>query len=610
MKLTKQMDDSTNKRKAKGKDDIVHILADLQENHNHTWYKELYERNCKWLDDIALFYRGNHISYDTMFKNMEKYARALRVLGLHEGCEIPICLSNTPELVYLLGAISIIGAKANIFGTDFDHEYIVDIINSCDHTVLFIVDHAYLLLEDAIHASNIQKIVITSLVDSLLASGNPFEQYDKKHGQIKEVRLQCIGRDKRNINIDEFVALGATCEEKVMSDSGLDHEFIITYTSGSTNTTRPKAIVHTTRSLITIGRCHDPEIQKTASMKDFTVQAHIPVHSNTDIISSISDALMQGSKLALEPIYDKDFFIDSLLINQPTYVLATRSFWVNAAKKILFTKEYQDLRLPFMMIPFSVGEPLELNEEKLINRCLHKVKAGTNQIPLPFSVVTISVAGGDCEHGGIFWVVFRALQNKKFSNLVHKHEQGLMPFGMVEVAILDEKGNRCKPYQLGRLVANSPCTMKGYKNNPDATAAFFMKDVTGKVWGDCNVYSYMDKMGGIHIKGRIPDRSESIPLFQIADKILEDRKHILSCEVVASEGRIVAHVEFQPNVTSHQREILVKLKTKCDRTFGQDMPEILWRIRSFEEGFPLSGCGKRSAKALVAEGTSNCIKLS
>ena len=64
-------------------------------------------------------------------------------------------------------------------------------------------------------------------------------------------------------------------------------------------------------------------------MKDFTIQAQIPTHSNTDIIASISDSLMQGSRLALEPIYDKDFFIDSLLINRPNYVVATRSFWLD-----------------------------------------------------------------------------------------------------------------------------------------------------------------------------------------------------------------------------------------------------------------------------------------
>lgn len=344
-------------------------------------------------------------------------------------------------------------------------------------------------------------------------------------------------------------------------------------------------------------------------MKNFTIQAHIPTHSNTDIISNISDALMQGSKLALEPIYDKDFFIDTLQINRPTYVVATRSFWINIAKKILFSEEYANTRLPFLLIPFSVGEPLEINEEKFINRSLHKAKAGTDKLPFPFSVVTISVAGGDCEHGGIFWILFRALQNKKFINLLHRQEQGLKPFSMVDVAVLDSEGYKCKPYQLGRLVANSPCNMKEYKNNKEATASFFIKDATGKTWGDCNVYSYIDKNGGIHMKGRIPCHSQSIALFRISEEILKDKKHILSCEVVESKGRLIAHVEFQPYISLNQLEILTKARERCIKAFGKSISEMLWRVRSFEEGFPLSGCGKRSARALVEEDISSCIEL-
>lgn len=240
------------KRRLKEKDKIVRVLADLQENHNHTWYKELYDRNGSWLNDIALFYRGNNISYKKMFDEMQTYAKSLRMLGLHEGCEVPICFSNMPELIYLLGAISIIGAKANIFGTDFEHDYILEIINSCDNNVLFIVDNAYVLLRDTINASKVKRIVLASLIDSLPKGKNPYEEYDKKHGQIQDMRSQYLGKDNRMITISEFASLGTTYIGDFFSESGLDDEFIITYTSGSTNTTRPKAIVHTTRSLITI----------------------------------------------------------------------------------------------------------------------------------------------------------------------------------------------------------------------------------------------------------------------------------------------------------------------------------------------------------------------
>ena len=36
---------------------------------------------------------------------------------------------------------------------------------------------------------------------------------------------------------------------------------------------------------------------------------------------------------------------------------------------------------------------------------------------------------------------------------------------MVHVDVLDKFGNSCKPGEIGRVVANSPCTMLYYKNN-------------------------------------------------------------------------------------------------------------------------------------------------
>ena len=597
------------RKKEKNDKFIKSVLEDLEQNHNHSWYEEIYNRNKDTLDDIALFYRGTEISYKEMFEHMKEYAKSLRQLGVEKGIEIPICMSNTPELVYLLGAISMIGAKANIFNDEFDPEYITEIIDGCNGNIMFVEDGKYLKLKHSIDNSHISNLIMTSLVDSLPKTGNLFEEKDKKHGKFIRT-VDKYKSDSENImDIEQFVDVGKNFEGKLLSDVNMDDEFMITYSSGSTNSSRAKAIVHTVRSFITIGRCHDTDVQKSASMKKFTIQAHIPSHSNTDIISSISDSLMQGSKLALEPIYDKDFFIDSLLINKPNYVVATRSFWINTMKKAMYSDEYKGVKMPFLFIPFSVGEPLEINEEKFINKGLRKVSAGRDKIPSPVSPITLSVAGGDCEHGGIFWILFRALQSKipgRKTNVA-----GMKPFQMVDVAVLDENGNYCEPYQMGRLVANSPCNMKCYKNNHTATNNFFITDATGKVWGDCNVYSFIDEKGGIHMKGRIPTTKESLPPFLVADVILKDTKNILSCEVIEDEqtGYYVAHVELQPGKDNIEK-VIISANQRCINKFGDDFTSrLVFRVHSFDEAFELTGCGKRNNQALRNEGvTDKCVQ--
>ena len=45
--------------------------------------------------------------------------------------------------------------------------------------------------------------------------------------------------------------------------------------------------------------------------------------------------------------------------------------------------------------------------------------------------------------------------------------------------------------------------MKKYKNNPDATNKFFIKDNNGKVWADCHVWGYINHRGNAIMKGRM-----------------------------------------------------------------------------------------------------------
>ena len=600
------------KKQEKRKDFIRGVLEEVEQNRNHTWYEEIYNRNKEHLDDAAIFYRGTEVTYGEMFQKMQEYAKSLKQLGVEKGNEIPICMSNTPELVYLLGAISLLGAKANIFNDEFDPEYITEIIDNCNSDIMFVEDGKYPRLKDSIAASKNQRIVMTSLTDSLPKTGNPYEEIDKVHGLFKNTVDAHKKENLSIMNISEFIKIGEEFTGVIRPTAGLDDEFTITYTSGSTNSSRAKAIVHTNRSFITMGRAHDPEVQGTSSMKGFTVLAHIPTHSNTDIISSISDSFMQKAKVALEPIYDNEFFIESLQINKPTYIMATRSFWVNLAKKILYDKKYSNVKLPHLFLAFAVGEGLAKNEEKLVNKAFKKADVGKDVIPAPISIAKISAAGGDCEHGGIFYVVFREFQNMKPNQIFKNDPHGMKPFGIVETAILDKDGNECGPYELGRLVANSPCTMKGYKNNPQATEKFFIKDAQGKVWGDCNVYGYKDSVGNVQMKGRIPEEGEEIPPFMISDVILRDTKNILSCETVKDEetGYYVAHIEMQPEKRKSDAASLMSSEERCKKFLGEGLTSgILYRVRSSEESFPLTGCGKRNGQALKKEGiTENCVK--
>ena len=320
------------------------IIDELEKNHNHSWYTELYNRNKNNLHDIALIYRGTNITYGELFDKIESYAKSMKKFGLGIDSEIPVCISNSPEIVYIMGAASMIGAKLNIFGSHFPLDYITKIINECNSNVLFIEDNNYIKIKSAIDNSKIKNIVMNSLSDSLKKGINPYLEIEKNPYIFDSKVLQFKKEDSRIISQEDYINYGQDYKGIVYEKVSRDQDFIITYTSGSTNEDRPKAIVHSSKNFIYVARFHDKDYNGI-NTKSFISLAHIPTYSNTNLVSSISDSLMQGAKLALEPCYDKDFFIKSLLIYKPNYVAATKSFWIKTAKRYYMILHIQPLDL-------------------------------------------------------------------------------------------------------------------------------------------------------------------------------------------------------------------------------------------------------------------------
>lgn len=596
---------SKERRHIKDQKKVDLAIKELYEKHNHSWYDEVLLRNKDNMHREALFYRGNSISYEKMFEEADKLVSALSNYGLKKGDEVLMCVSNTPEMVYLLLACSKLGLKPNIFGADFNKEYIKEIIEESHAKIIFMSDDNSWQIQDIVDKANISKKVVYSVTDSFnleyIFKNQPYYVWDF------EDKLKYISFPKDYCTLDKFIV--NYCDgNAVVPNVSLDDDFTITYTSGSTKNGRPKAIIHRVRSFNAMGRFHDQELSGTPSMKNHRSLAHIPPHSNTCLITSISDLLFQGGSVALEPIYNKEHFLESLIFNEPTLVPATRSFWIEAMKNYLYNPMYKDLKFPHLLAPIAVGESVSPNEEKFINQCFKKLSMGTKAVPFPLSPVTLSIGGGDCEHGGLFFTLFKRLRERiSFSN----EEYGLKPFALANIKVLDQNLNECGFNELGMLVGDSLCTMRAYKNNPDATNEFFIEDSDLKINGNFKVWSYIDKRGHVHMKGRmgnefITSSNKIIPVFMIADVILKDTKNIMSCEVVNVNNKLVAHIEFYPNMelNSHEEDqILSNALTRLEKIFGHEVVSNLYfMVRDCVSSYPLTGCGKRNVAMLEKEG--------
>lgn len=593
-------------------------LEDVEVNHNRSWIVDLYEKNKNNLDTVALFYRGTKITYRELFKQVELFASAFEKKGVKKGSEVPMCMSPCPEFIYTIMAINLLGAKINCFGS-FDKDYITEIINGCNCNFIICTDDQYEKIKDSIDNSKVEQIVMYSLTDSLINGEDPYIEIDKDFYDFKNKVSDFKEQNSKVISKQELLSLSDQKPKNIFQyDKGnIDDEFLITYSSGSTNHKRPKAIVHRNRSLVTIGRFQDPDLSGLPEMKGLIGEMIIPTHSNTSIISSMSDVLYKGCTVALEPIYNPDFLLYSLAINKPNYVSISRNMIVNACKKIYSDERFKNFKMPYMMMLTAVGEPTSVGEEKFINKVMRKAKCGTGKLPFPISPVPLSIGGGDCERGGMFFTPYRSLQdlNPKYS--LNKGRCGLKVYGMVQLAVLDEKGNKLPYGQVGRLVAKTPTAMKCYKDNPVATDNFYIKDANGELWTDCNVYAVIEKHGTLEVLERIGkeiilNNNTKLPLFCIGKEVEKDTKHILSYEVVNVDNEIVIHLEFQPGRKNNVEKILMGIKQRIYKKYGYEVASKIkyFRIRNFKEGFPYNASGKRSYQALLEEGISEkCVNV-
>lgn len=599
---------SYEKKHVKNYKKVEKALTEIDLNHNWSWYDEVYFRWKNDLNKLAIYFRGYEITGREMFEKADILACALKKKGIRKGDEILACMANCPEAIYLLLAVSKCGAIVNFWSSKFDRHFIKEIIEGSNSRILFATSDEWNNIKELPICENIETKIIVPL-DAVLKKRDVWHNEEK----LKEVDNIC---DKTIATFSDFINCTEKNKQIKFDKCTLDDPFTITYTSGSTKIGFPKAIIHKNRAYISIARFHDPDLSRMPAMRNMRGLAHIPLHSNTNIASAISDTLCQKCTVACEPIYEADFFAKSLAINKASFVIATRSFWIAAMKEFEKNEKLAKEVIPHLISAVSVGEDIAKNEEKYINKILKKYKAGSAKVPFPLYPFTLSVGGGDCEHGGLFFTLFRE-QRERFS--FSMKEFGLVPFQLADIAVLDAKGRECTYEQYGRLVANSPCTMKEYKNNVEANKKFYIKDAYGRYWGDCHVWAYITQKGNVVIRGRMGNEftlksGKKVPMFKITEAILKVSKNILSCETVLiyekETEKIVSHIELIPDKNASERELIDEIRKQCQRNFPEEiLSKQYYRIIPMGSTYELTKSGKRNIRALELKQTKDCNKL-
>jgi acetyl-CoA synthetase len=190
-------------------------------------------------DRVAYHWRGEQgeerdLTYADLHRDVQRFANALKDLGVEKGDVVGIYLPMIPEVVVAMLACARIGAIHNVVFGGFSAESVRERMEFSEAKALVTVDGARRKGKTA---------PIKPQVDEQLGGIGSLE----KIVVVRHTGIECPMREGRDVFYDE--AMAAADPECPAEPMEAEHPLYILYTSGST--AKPKGILHTTGGYMT-----------------------------------------------------------------------------------------------------------------------------------------------------------------------------------------------------------------------------------------------------------------------------------------------------------------------------------------------------------------------
>lgn len=554
-------------------------LPDYKEN-DKTVYRELIEANESRKNRLALEYFGTKTTFGELFKKIDATAKSFYANGVREGDFVTICAAGIPETVYSFYALSKIGAVSNMIAPHFDHEQLVKRIEDCNSDVLVVMDTFYDDIKGAIAKSRIKNtIVIPALNASLLGL------VTKKHK---------IDRNNNEVYWNEFIKEGKGVENVPECKYTVEQPLAMVYSSGTTGAA--KGILLTNDSFQNSVHAYDKMgFDFRAGLKLYQI---VPPWFSTGLSTSIHLPLSKGVSIFMDPRFDREHFVKNIVKAKTNYTLAPTSMYEGFLDKSLIKNK----DLSHLTYPFEGGEPLSPELRSAIEAVFREHG----------SEADLKVGYGQCEGGaGI---------TTEIINCQHPKGTVGIPLVGVTIGIFDEDKNELTYGHRGEVLASTPCRMKEYYKNEEATQQYFYVDENGRKWNCTGDIGYMDEDGYLYIEGRANDYSmvgdKKVYNFDV-ESVIKNVDGIANVDVLekkdeVEENKMAVHIvptsEFMTSISNNPEVLADKIYELQTLIYDQLQDEsLIPTIFKIRESFPHAKSGKRDTVSMMYE-TEGFIK--
>lgn len=456
-------------------------------------------RQCDSLDDVALTYIGQNITYGSLKSTISSAAMCFHALGVRRGSVVTMATASTPESIASFYALNKMGAIPAMVDVRFRAEKIADLMDNLDSYILLIMGF---MLRDVANSQRLLKRCQHIIVFSGAESFPKYITVLFKFADYFNGRWIKIRKNQNIIRFEDFLNI------KKHGDVNIDNQDeynspVIFHTSGTTG--EPKGVELSSETLndtTSISANILGEIGKTDSLLSV-----LPIFTLYGFITQIHLPLSKRCKFYCVPyLKNSETFLKILEKFKPNHVIGVHTHWSKFTNK-----RHDTLDLSFLKTVIFAGDRLRLSFLNSLQNWIRD-KGGHAAI--------INIYGMT-ETGGAISMASTRRRSE------HSTEDGFAgwPVKNVNLKVID-----------GEICVNTPRALKQYVNNVEATKELMQTDEHGQILIHTGDAGIINDDGSITVTGRIKrmityhDGSKIFPI-EIEDAIMRI-PNIKDCAVI------------------------------------------------------------------------------